>query len=86
MHLADSWKKHLFMKGEPIPRHFQEAGLLLADKDRYIAFLLFHTAGDGGPIPGIQAGFGTICQPSGCVLDISTIWRYLLVLFLFQDL
>ena len=22
-----------FMKGEPIPRHFQEAGLLLADKD-----------------------------------------------------
>ena len=59
---------------------------VIGGQRQYIAFLLFHTAGDRRPIPGIQAGFGTICQPSGCVLDISTIWRYLLVLFLFQDL
>ena len=78
--------RNTFHEGGTDTPAFPRSRIVVGGQRQYIAFLLFHTAGDRRPIPGIQAGFGTICQPSGCVLDISTIWRYLLVLFLFQDL
>ncbi len=65
---------------------FPRSRIVVGGQRQYIAFLYSIQPEIVDRYREFKQVLGTIRHPSGCVLDVSTIWRYLLVLLLFQDL